>query len=126
MKKEGERWLQFAAEDLQMAELAMREAIYNQTCFHSQQCTEKAIKALLVHQGNATPRTHLLGDLLTLLNPNPFAADLGVQLLDRFYLPTHYPDTLPGSLPEGLPNHEDALEALAVARQVLNTVVALI
>ncbi len=45
MKKESERWLQFAAEDLQMAELAMREAIYNQVCFHSQQCAEKAIKA---------------------------------------------------------------------------------
>jgi HEPN domain-containing protein len=126
MKREGECWMQFAAEDLQMGELAMREAIYNQVCFHSQQCVEKAIKALLILQGKATPRTHLLGDLLTLLNPNPFNAGLGIDLLDRFYLPTRYPDALPGSLPEGLPNHEDALEALVVARQVLGTVAALI
>jgi len=29
MRSEGERWLQFAGEDLQMAELAMQEGIYN-------------------------------------------------------------------------------------------------
>jgi HEPN domain-containing protein len=126
MKRESERWLQFAAEDLQMGELAMREAIYNQVCFHSQQCAEKAIKSLLMLQGKAPPRTHLLGDLLRLLSPNPFAASLGIDLLDRFYLPTRYPDALPGSLPEGLPNHEDASEALAAARQVLSTVVGMI
>ncbi len=126
MTGESERWLQFAAEDLKMAELAIREGIYNQVCFHSQQSAEKAVKALLLLQGQVVPRTHLLGDLLRLLEPNPFASSLGIQLLDRFYLPTRYPDALPGSLPEGLPNHEDALEALAVARQVLITVSAFI
>ncbi len=80
----------------------------------------------MIHQGRAAPRTHLLADLLGLLEPNPFAASLGVDLLDRFYLPTRYPDALPGSLPEGLPNHEDASEALDSARQVLGTVVGMI
>jgi HEPN domain-containing protein len=126
MNGESERWLQFAGEDLQMAELAMQEAIYNQVCFHSQQCAEKAIKGLLTLQAKTPPRTHLLGDLLTLLDSNPFTTSLEVQLLDRFYIPTRYPDALPGSLPEGLPTHEDAMEALAVARQVLETVTSLI
>lgn len=126
MNGESERWLQFAGEDLQMAELAMQEAIYNQVCFHSQQCAEKSIKGLLVLQGKATPRTHLLGDLLTLLDPNPFTTSLDIQLLDRFYIPTRYPDALPGSLPEGLPDHKDATEALIVARQVLDMVAALV
>lgn len=40
-----------------MGELAVREAIYNQVCFHSQQCAEKAIKALLIVQ---MPRKHWL------------------------------------------------------------------
>jgi HEPN domain-containing protein len=92
---------------------------------HSQQCAEKVIKALLLLQGKTLARTHLLGNLLNLLHPNPFAASLDIQLLDRFCIPTRYPDALPGSLPEGLPNHEDATEALAVARQVLRAVVAL-
>lgn len=41
---------------------------------------------------------------------------------DRFYIPTRYPDALPDSLPEGLPEASDAQEALAVARQVFETV----
>ncbi|MGC8491974.1 MAG: HEPN domain-containing protein [Syntrophobacteraceae bacterium] len=126
MTAESERWLQFAAEDLHMGELAMREAIYNQVCFHSQQCVEKAIKALLTLQGKLAPRTHLLGDLLRLLDPNPFPVELGIALLDRFYLPTRYPDALPGSLPDVLPNNEDASEALDAAGRVFHKVLALI
>lgn len=123
---ESERWLSFAREDLQMAKLALRETIYNQTCFHSQQCVEKAIKGLLLFQSKIPPRTHLLGDLLTLLDPNPFTTSIDIQLLDRFYIPTRYPDALPGSLPDGLPNQEDATEALTVAQQTLDVVTQLV
>jgi HEPN domain-containing protein len=122
MNEASERWLYFAGEDLKMADLALEAEIYNQVCFHSQQCAEKAIKGLLLFQGKTPPRTHLLGDLLTILAPNPFTISLDVQLLDRFYIPTRYPDALPGSLPEGLTTHQDAMEALSVARQVLETV----
>jgi len=118
MNEASERWLYFAGEDLKMADLALEAEIYNQVCFHSQQCAEKAIKGLLLFQGKTPPRTHLLGDLLTILSPNPFTISLDVQLLDRFYIPTRYPDALPGSLPEGLTTHQDAMEALSVARQV--------
>jgi HEPN domain-containing protein len=76
---ESERWLVFAHEDLRMGELAMSEAIYNQVCFHAQQCAEKAVKALLAHQGHPPPRTHRLGDLLSLLDPNPLG-DLTFEL----------------------------------------------
>lgn len=119
----GDRWLAFANEDLRMAELAMADKLYNQVCFHSQQCVEKAVKALLVHQGKIPPRTHSLIDLLRLLDPNPLAAiALELQLLDRFYIPTRYPDALPGSLPEGLPDERDADHALVIARQALQRV----
>jgi HEPN domain-containing protein len=123
MNEDSERWLQFAREDLQMAELAMQAGIFNQVCFHSQQCAEKAMKGLLLYQRRPVPRTHRLGDLLPLLFPDPFAdVRLDVQLLDRFYIPTRYPDALPGSVSEGLPIRQDAEEALAVARRVLQTV----
>ena len=122
MSEQSERWLVFAGQDLRMAELATTEELYNQVCFHCQQCAEKAIKGLLAHQGRTPPRTHLLGDLLTLLDPNPFTTSLDTQLLDRFYIPTRYPDALPGDLPEGLPNRDDATEALAVARQTLEII----
>lgn len=115
---ESERWLFFAKQDLRMAELALAEGLHNQVCFHAQQCAEKALKAWLAHQGKAPPRTHSLTDLLNLLDPNPVANIASeIQLLDRFYIPTRYPDALPGSLPEGLPDRQDAEQALGVARQ---------
>jgi len=121
--KESERWLLFAHQDLRMAEMAMEEGLYNQVCFHAQQCAEKAIKGLLAHQQKIPPRTHRLADLLGLLEPDPFAEDrIEILLLDRFYLPTRYPDALPGSLPEGLPDAQDAQEALIIARKVLTQV----
>jgi HEPN domain-containing protein len=121
--KESERWLLFAHQDLRMAEMAMGEGLYNQVCFHAQQCAEKAIKGLLAHQRKIPPRTHRLADLLGLLEPDPFAEDrIEIQLLDRFYLPTRYPDALPGSLPEGLPDAGDAQEALTIAGKVLTQV----
>lgn len=86
MTTESERWLRFAHEDLRVAELALPEGIYNQVCFHEQQCAEKAIKGLLTLHGVAPPRTHRITDLLALVENDPFGAE--VRLLDRFYIPT--------------------------------------
>lgn len=117
---EREYWFQFAREDLAMAELARQAGICNQVCFHAQQCAEKVVKGLLSEQGMLPPRTHRLSDLLPLLQPNPFSdIVLDLQLLDRFYIPTRYPDALPGTLAEGMPNEADADEALMVVRQVV-------
>ncbi len=123
MSEESDRWLHFAREDLEMAELALEAGIHNQVCFHSQQCAEKSVKALLVRHGISPPRTHLLGDLLTLLGSTSLTELEEIQLLDRFYIPVRYPDAIPGSLPDGLPSREDAQEALATARRVMEEVI---
>ena len=39
--------------------------------------------------------------------------------LNQFYIPTRYPDALPGSLPEGLPNKEDTEKALQYASEIV-------
>lgn len=67
MHEEAERWRVFAREDLRMAELAMAEALWNQVCFHAQQCVEKIFKAWLAERGETPPRTHKLADLIALL-----------------------------------------------------------
>jgi len=106
-----------------MAELAMPEGIHNQVCFHAHQCAEKTIKGLLALQETVPPRTHRITDLLSLLEPNPFGqGSLEIQLLDRFYIPTRYPDALPGMLPTGMPRQRDAEEALDLARDALQRV----
>jgi len=121
MKKEAKRWMEFAGEDLKMAELALNEGIYNQTCFHSQQCVEKILKGFIISKGELHPQAHKLADILSRIEDSPFddVRDK-MLLLDRFYIPTRYPDALPGSLPEGLPGEKDAEEALEIARKVFN------
>lgn len=123
MQSDAERWLHFAREDLRMAELALEESIFNQVCFHSQQSAEKSIKGLLSHQRRIPPRTHLMSDLMRLLNLNPFEAiKVDILLLDRFYIPTRYPDAVPGSLAEGMPDKQDAEGAMMTACQLLEIV----
>ena len=112
-------WLAFAHEDLRVAEWALSAKIYNQACFHAQQCVEKVLKAWLRDLGTLPPRTHPLSLLLALL-PDEVLADLRLEItfLDRFYIPTRYPDAVAGALPNGLPDETDAQEAVDVARAV--------
>ena len=123
----AERWLMFAREDLPMAEAALSQKIYNQACFHAQQCVEKSLKALIALHGQRTPRSHSISELLALL-PDKWLPDSADDLsdLDDYYIPTRYPDALPGSLPEGLPGKDDAERAVAVTRRVLEQVANII
>lgn len=117
MNAAHERWLEFARQDLQITELALKEGIYTQVCLHSQQCVEKCIKDLLANLDKNPPRTPSIVDLLGLLPPeylSPLQEDLAQ--LDIFYIPTRHPDALPGSLAEGLPCKEDAQDSIEAAR----------
>jgi len=123
MKEEAERWFEFALEDLKVAELAMEEEIYNQVCFHAQQCVEKILKGYLILKGEIYPKSHKLADLLSKIKESLFdPLKNEILLLDRFYIPTHYPDALPGTLPEGLPSKKDAEEALNTAKEVFKII----
>ena len=120
MNESARRWLAFADEDLQVAELTFRSSLWNQVCFHSHQCAEKSRKkAFMAERGGSPPRTHRLTDLLTLLEI-PALDELAHELrsLEGFYIPTRYPDALPGTLPEALPGEQEAQEALTAARRV--------
>lgn len=122
MRPESLKWVDFAREDLIMAGLALEAKLFNQTCFHAQQCCEKCLKALSHEHIGTPPKTHKLADLLTILSafvPSELADR--IRLLDRFYIPTRYPDALPGSLAEGLPNQADAVQAKEIASDCFNS-----
>ena len=54
-------WLRLADEDLAMAQLALDQGIYRQTCFHAQQAAEKALKALLLTNIVTSVRVRVTG-----------------------------------------------------------------
>lgn len=118
--KEVQDWFDFASEDLRSAEILFEEKIYNQASFHSQQCVEKLLKAMLLSEGRHSPKIHDLKELFKkcidagLLELLSFKEKIAT--LSLFYAPTRYPDAIIGSLPERLPNKEDAQEALKTAQ----------
>ena len=101
-----------AEEDLALARSAIRrkKPLVTGACFHSQQCAEKYIKALLVSRKADFPKTH---DLLML---NNLCSQMGIFLeidpkllntLTDYAVRTRYPG-------EG-PTLRDAKEALAIS-----------
>jgi len=40
----------------------------------------------------------------------------------QYYIPTRYPNGIPGSLPEGLPGPDEAAEAIGIANRVYDLV----
>ena len=118
-KAEAQRWLTQAESDLAFAELGLREGYYAQACFMCQQAAEKALKALHYLGGARFVVGHSLVELLEPLRTrDPSLADLleGARQLDQYYVPTRYPNSLPGGTPSGLFSKGQAAQAVAYAR----------
>ena len=124
-RSEGRRWLAQAEHDLAFAELAMRERFFAYACFHGQQAAEKALKAFLYARGAEQVLGHSVADLLvecakldeTFAPLTPRAAPL-----DQYYVPTRYPNSLPGGIPAEAFARVDAERALEMTREVVAAV----
>jgi HEPN domain-containing protein len=55
-----EIWLKYVSDDLQSAEVLLKEGIYNMVCFHSQQAIEKLFKSFIATYYQEIPRIHNL------------------------------------------------------------------
>jgi HEPN domain-containing protein len=114
-----DEWLKFAGDDLAAAEVLLKARLFNLVLFHSQQCVEKSLKAAILSEGKMPPKTHQLASLISLISSLSFEEfSRGYEALDQIYMPTRYPDALPGTFPEGLPNERQAAEALETARKI--------
>jgi len=114
-------WLRLANDDIVVAVDAQKREIYHLTCFHAQQAAEKLLKALLAERETIIPKVHSLMELygLTVVTcPGLKEYKQSLQVLDNYYIPTRYPDALPGSLEEGLPIAQDAAQAIGDVQEL--------
>lgn len=67
-------WAAYAEEDLETAKAALRarKPRLMTACFHSQQCAEKYLKALLLTRTSDFPKTHDLIHLIIYVGPMAF------------------------------------------------------
>ncbi len=122
---EGLRWLEQAEDDLRWAKHLRDAGGYGIACFLAQQVAEKALKALLYHQGEELVLGHSVRDLCERAAAAvPDIADKCQRwgALDGYYLPTRYPDALPGSIPARVYDERAASGAVDTAVEVVEAV----
>ena len=117
---QAERWLQTAEEDVQAAQVLLESGMYAQACFYAQQSGEKAIKALW-YLVDADPWGHSVQRLITEFPQRAAIPELEAwiergALLDKFYIPTRYPNGLPDLTPGQVYRLDDATRGLEAAR----------
>ena len=121
-RAEADRWLKQAENDLDFARLGMREGFHAQACFVAQQSAEKAVKAIGYLLGERT----VLGHSVAVLSKRfaghvPELANLrdDAGILDQYYIPTRYPNGLPGGFPFMAFTEEQARNAVLSAERFL-------
>ena len=126
MKKISEEWLKTAKDDLRVADkIISDEALTHMVAFHSQQCIEKSLKAVMEEYGIDLVRIHNLERLLEIVK-NHVKIDVNIVLIekmDKLYIDSRYPADF-GLLPDGKPTIEDAEEFYDAASSVYEVVKA--
>jgi HEPN domain-containing protein len=112
-------WFEQAAHDLEKAKLDRQWQYFEWACFTAHQAAEKAIKAVY-YARHGEARGHGVRELLTSLGLST-AETLRTQAasLDRFYIPTRYPNGLPAGAPHDYFSQDDANQAIDAAEAIL-------
>lgn len=108
-------WVEYAEEDLIMSKSALRRSkpLTISSCFHSQQCAEKYLKAILVSQDIEFPKTHDLLVLNTLCEGAGIFTGFTKENLGKlsgYAVHTRYPGNQPTA--------DEAREALEIALNI--------
>ncbi len=124
-QEEGHRWLEQAKEDLRWVRELVRWGGYHLACFLAQQVAEKALKAFLYAQGEEVVLGHSVERLCenaARYDPSFAKAKSRWSILDGYYVPTRYPNSLPESIPARVYNREVAEEAVKLAEEAVSFV----
>ncbi len=113
MRKEIENWLARAEKDLATSIYLLKGKKYEAAAFFCQQCVEKALKAVLIHQTKKIVKTH---DLVFLARAIHLPQDLeeGCKELTMIYISTRYPN-----IPETTLEKERTRKFVKFSKEVL-------
>lgn len=123
---EAQRWLETGNEDLGAARALLEKDKFSHACFFAQQAGEKALKALWFFIGE-DPWGHSIQKLISEF-PDPSIRNLMENLieeasvLDRYYIPTRYPNGLPDLTPGKYYFRKDVLLCIDAAQRLLDRV----
>lgn len=124
-EREYLRWMRFSGKTLSSAMADADRGDFNWACFKCQQAAEFAVKALL--RGLGLPSYgHSLSRLLIGAEENLGSIEPEIieaaKTLDKYYVPTRYPNVWVEGSPEEYYTRADAESAIKCARQIINWV----
>jgi HEPN domain-containing protein len=126
-REQAMRWFITAQDDLQSSEILHANLKFAQSCFYAQQAGEKALKAMYFSR-DIEPWGHSLLKLSKeFVGTNEDMKQMkqiekDFRDLDRYYIPTRYPDGLPGTTPAEAYGSEDSEAAIKSAKSILSFV----
>jgi HEPN domain-containing protein len=124
-KSEAHRWLAQAVEERNDAEFLMSARRLYLSLYLCQQSAEKALKAFIYYREQEPVHSHSISVLISIaaaLDPD-FEALGNAKRLDDYYIPTRYPNGLPGDIPSRYYSDEkEAERALGLCDSVLDLV----
>ena len=121
-RKEAERWLSQSERDWDDAKYVSGGKRYNLACFLAQQAAEKALKAYLYSQGDTEIWGHSAAELCA--DASTHDMDFSklrskAASLDKYYIPTRYPNGLPDGIPSDVYQEEDAKQAILLTDEII-------
>lgn len=121
MPERSRDWLNQAIRDLEKANMDLKWKYYEWSCFTAQQAAEKAVKGLFQFL-NADAWGHSVSKLMKKL-PKEVKPEVDLVeeaiLLDRFYIPTRYPNGFDRGMPMDYFRKKDAENACFAAEKII-------
>jgi HEPN domain-containing protein len=123
-EQESLRWFTQATDEFRDADELRERGRFYLALFHFQQAAEKALKAYLLFKVESVQvyYTHSLDELIRLAieSDGEFGNIAAAKKLDQYYIPTRYPNGLPGGVPSRY--YDDPAEAEQAMRLAKNLI----
>jgi HEPN domain-containing protein len=126
-EEESIRWFTHAKDEFNDADDLRKRKRFYLALFHFQQASEKALKSYLYLKVKSIEvfYTHSITDLLNMvteIDPD-FKEVISSKKLDQYYIPTRYPNGLPGGIPSRYyDDPEEAENAMKLAKNLFDLV----
>lgn len=126
-KEEAMRWFTHAKDEFIDADELRKRGRFYLALFHFQQSVEKAIKAFLYLNVKSIEvfYTHSINDLIKIAIDidTEFNKVVSVKRLDQYYIPTRYPNGLPGGIPSRYyDDPKEAEDAMLLAKKAIELI----
>jgi len=118
-EEEFDRWMEMARKTLKSAERDLEGGDYNWACFKAQQSAGFAVKGLL-HGLGLEAYGHSISALLTRTSRELVTQKVmqAAKSLDKYYVPTRYPNAWSEGVPAEYYTEEDSRQAIKYAGEL--------